>query len=248
MKTSKFVLLVFLLAGFSLPSAQAQSQATAAFEKLKNLAGNWEGKDGDGQPVKTNFKIIVGGTAVMETLTAAGMEEMVTLYSIDGDSLALTHYCPTGNQPHMRATPFKGDVKELVFTFLSAGNLPTPTTGHENKLVTHFEDPTHLNGIWTWRRNGKDPRWSITLFAPLGRPPDPSVARPKAFACRCASPKPKNPRSALAGRTRVALARPVVTSRDVAPAQLTFAARNQVQLRPTIWPAADDSSCFAPHV
>jgi hypothetical protein len=170
MKASKIVLFAVLLAGFSLPVARAQSPAIAAYEKLKALAGDWEGKDGEGQPVKTNFKVIVSGTAVMETLNAAGMEEMVTLYSIDGDSLALTHYCPTGNQPHMRATPAQGDLKELLFTFLSAGNLPTPATGHENKLVMHFEDANHLTEIWTWRHNGKDTDMTYH-FARAARPP-----------------------------------------------------------------------------
>jgi hypothetical protein len=156
MKPSKFVLCVLLMAGFCIPGLWAQSRATIGFEKLKSLAGDWEGKDGQGQPATTNFKIIVSNTTVMETLIVAGMDEMVTLYAIDGDAIALTHYCPTGNQPHMRAMPLAGDVKELVFSFQSAGNLPTMATGHEHKLVMRFEDPNHLTEIWTWRHDGKD--------------------------------------------------------------------------------------------
>ena len=134
----------------------AANGTSAAFKKLQSLAGEWEGKDEQGNPVKTSFKLIVSSTAVMETLTASGMDEMVTLYSIDGDSIALLHYCPTNNQPRMRATPPQGDIKELVFTFQGAGNLPNLETGHEHKLVIEFQDKDHIIERWTWRARGKD--------------------------------------------------------------------------------------------
>lgn len=52
--------------------------------------------------MKSSFKTIASSTAVMETLAMSGMDEMVTLYSINGDTIALVHYCPTNNQPRMR--------------------------------------------------------------------------------------------------------------------------------------------------
>jgi hypothetical protein len=94
----------------------------------------------------------------MESLVAGGMEEMLALYTIDGDGIALVHYCPTDNQPRMRATPRSGDVKELVFQFAGAGNLPTLSMGHEHKLVMRLEDENHITEEWTWRRDGKDTR------------------------------------------------------------------------------------------
>src|SRR5260370_351085 len=81
----------------------AALHATAAFRKLQALAGEWEGTDDKRQPVKTNFKSIVANTAVMETLSPSGMEEMVTVYSLDGEGIALVHFCPTNNQPRLRA-------------------------------------------------------------------------------------------------------------------------------------------------
>ncbi len=51
--------------------------------------------------VKSNFKLIVSGTAVMETLNHSGMDEMVTFYTVDRDKIALLHFCPTNNQPRM---------------------------------------------------------------------------------------------------------------------------------------------------
>ena len=134
----------------------AASHSAAAFKKLQNLAGNWEGKDEKGQPVRTSFKSIVSNTGMMETLSPSGMEDMVTVYSLDGDGIALVHFCPTNNQPRMRAVPSTDDVKELAFEFQGASNLPSPNTGHQHHLVIQFEDENHITETWTWRHEGMD--------------------------------------------------------------------------------------------
>jgi len=136
--------------------ARPASSADAAFEQLRNLAGDWEGKDQGGSVVHTSFRMVAGDTTVLETLRHADMEEMLSLYSVDGDSIALQHYCPTNNQPRMRATPAAGKVKQLVFEFQGAGNLSDLATGHQHKLVIEFEDATHITERWTWRAKGKD--------------------------------------------------------------------------------------------
>jgi hypothetical protein len=136
--------------------AASGKPAEDAFRKLRALAGDWSGKDAEGNVVKTRFAPIASSTAVMETLTMPGMDDMVTIYSLDVNSIALTHYCPTNNQPRMRAIPPAGDIKELTFAFLGAGNLPDPSIGHENKLVIEFQDKDHITERWTWRRAGKD--------------------------------------------------------------------------------------------
>ena len=134
----------------------AASRSSAAFKKLLSLAGDWEGKDEHGMVVRTNFKAVAANTAVLETLAASGMEEMVSLYSVDGDSVALAHFCPTNNQPRMLATPSSDDVQELSFVFQGAGNLKSPADGHQHHLVIRFEDASHITETWTWRKDGKD--------------------------------------------------------------------------------------------
>jgi hypothetical protein len=84
-----------------------------AFSKFQKLGGKWKGKDEQGQVVESEFVPVASNTAVMETLDMAGMDNMVTLYSVDGDSIALIHYCPTNNQPRMRAVPPSGPVKQV---------------------------------------------------------------------------------------------------------------------------------------
>jgi hypothetical protein len=130
--------------------------ALAAFTRLQALVGDWEGKDDNGDPARTTFKAVASNTAILETLSMLGMEEMLTLYSIDRDGIALVHYCPANNQPHMRAVPREDAPNELTFQFQNATNLPDAAAGHEHQLVILFEDKDHITEQWTWRRDGKD--------------------------------------------------------------------------------------------
>jgi hypothetical protein len=150
------VSLLVLLALSAAAPLWAGGHSTAAFKKLQSLAGDWEGKDGHGMSVKTSFKVLASGTAVMETLSPSGMDEMVTLYSMDGDGIALVHYCPTNNQPRMRVVPDSDDIKELSFDFESAGNLKSASAGHQHHLVLRFDDADHITETWTWREENKD--------------------------------------------------------------------------------------------
>src|SRR5258708_7776438 len=144
--------LLLLAASIAAPPS-AGTHSAAAFKILQSLAGDWEGKDGHGMAVKTSFKALASGTAVMETLSPAGMEEMVTLYSIDGDGIALVHYCPTTNQPRMRVWPQSDDIQEVSFDYQGAGNLKSPSTGHQHHLVIRFEDAEHITETLTWRQD-----------------------------------------------------------------------------------------------
>jgi hypothetical protein len=156
MNCRKLVLPLVLAMSIAVLPLLASPHSTSAFKKLLSLAGEWEGKDEHGMVAKTSFKAMASNTAVMETLAASGMDEMVSLYSVDQDSIALVHYCPTNNQPRMRATPDSDDIKELSFEFQGAGNLKSPAEGHQHRLVIRFEDDNHITETWTWRQNDKD--------------------------------------------------------------------------------------------
>jgi hypothetical protein len=159
MRVGTHIAVCLLALAFTKPVLQppdSSSQVREAFSKIQKLAGKWKGKDEQGQLVESEFVPVASNTAVMETLDMAGMEDMVTLYSVDVNSIALIHYCPTNNQPRMRAVPSSGPVKQLVFAFTGAGNLPDERLGHEQKLVLEFTDVNHITERWTWRRDGKD--------------------------------------------------------------------------------------------
>src|SRR5262245_49588466 len=75
--------------------------SNAALEKLKKLAGTWLLADKDGKPtdqVASIIKVTAGGSAVHETLFPGQPLEMVSVYTVDGSDLIMTHYCVLGNQ------------------------------------------------------------------------------------------------------------------------------------------------------
>ena len=76
--------------------------ATAAFARLKGLAGEWQADLPQGKAHLT-YTVIAGGATLVERETAANMPEMMTMYHLDGKRLMLTHYCAAGNQPGLQA-------------------------------------------------------------------------------------------------------------------------------------------------
>ena len=137
--------------------------AKPAFKKLMQLQGEWAGNDADGKPVHSSFKPVVSDTTLMETLSPSGMEEMLSLYTVDGDGIQVSHFCPTNNQPRMRAVPTSADPQELDFHFTGAGNLADVSVGHQHRLVIHFEDANHITETWTWHHGDHDMPMVFTL-------------------------------------------------------------------------------------
>jgi len=123
---------------------------------MKTLVGEWESKTESGKAVQVSYRLVSGGTALLETLHLADEPEMVTLYTADGDRVALTHYCRANNQPHMRTAPMSDGPQKLNFSFVGATNLAGPAAPHMHRLGVAFEDNDHFTQDWTWRENGKD--------------------------------------------------------------------------------------------
>jgi hypothetical protein len=84
---------------FSLPTWAANAPSSG-FASLKSLAGQWEAKDEKGNPAITTWKLVSGGSALMEEMPHDGM---VTMYHMDNNRLLMTHYCSSMNQPRMQA-------------------------------------------------------------------------------------------------------------------------------------------------
>src|SRR3954447_19979613 len=79
-----------------------------AFETMKKLAGTWLAADEDGKPtdqVTSIIRVTAGGSAVHETLFPGQPHEMVSIYTVEGPDLVMTHYCALGNQPRLKAEP-----------------------------------------------------------------------------------------------------------------------------------------------
>ena len=134
-----------------------------AFEKLKSLAGDWEGKLlPDGPTARVTYRVTSAGSVVVETIMPGEPGEMVTLFHPDGDSVLGTHYCAGQNQPRMRSNGISADGKEIAFKFLDVTNLASPEASHMREVTFNFQDADHFTATWTSRENGKDSPMTFT--------------------------------------------------------------------------------------
>jgi hypothetical protein len=136
-------------------SATAQSDARRSFDQLKALAGTWEGKNSQSEPMQVSFKVTSNGSAIMSEIIGHG-ENMVSMIHFDGpNKLMLTHYCAAKNQPRMVASP-SADGKTITFNFLDATNLATPDAGHMSRVAITILDADHHQEEWTFADHGKE--------------------------------------------------------------------------------------------
>jgi hypothetical protein len=158
----------WLLRGFALlsllvacPALQAQSGAQKTLDRFKSMVGTWEGKSPSGGTSEVTYRLAAGGTAVMADMHMAG-EDMVSMYYVDGDQLLMTHFCPSNNQPRMKAV-ISADLNTVSFDFLDVTNLPGPQAGHMHRAVFLFSDPGHYSEEWTWKQEGKDTKMHFEM-------------------------------------------------------------------------------------
>jgi len=124
----------------------AQSDAQKSFEKLKALAGSWEGTF-EGETVHVTLRVTSMGNTLMHEMKSSGPEDPITMITVDGDQLRLTHYCDVGNQPHMVGT-VSPDGKTIIFNFVDATNLQPSQGGHMQSAVFNLIDTDHHTERW----------------------------------------------------------------------------------------------------
>ncbi len=144
-----------LAAAQTKPAAEHAMKASKGFEQLKPLVGEWEAQTVQGKSAHAQYQLVSGGTALLERLQIGDEPEMVTVYTPDGDRLAVTHYCSSGNQPQMRTAAVAGEPKQFSFSFVRATNLASPNAGHMDHLTVTMQDHDHFTQEWTWKENGK---------------------------------------------------------------------------------------------
>ena len=96
-----------------------QSDARKAFEKMKSLAGSWQGSI---RGISINFTIRAAssGTAILHegnTPGGAPPNQEITMLYLDGDRLLATHYCDAGNRSHFEGK-MSPDGKTVELSFL----------------------------------------------------------------------------------------------------------------------------------
>lgn len=126
------------------------------FEKLKSLVGTWKGKSPEGE-VTLTYKLVSGGSTVMEVNDSEKHKDgMVSMYTLDGGKVMMTHYCSMGNQPRMKCTGLSKDEKSLAFSFVDGGNMDAKKDAHMHALTITFKDKDTMVQNWTMRSPGKD--------------------------------------------------------------------------------------------
>lgn len=161
MKTLRFTLPIALLLLSTV--AFAQSDAQKSFDKMKTLAGSWEGQVTSIPPdpsienkhVQATLRVTSMGNALVHEMTAEGRpDHPVTMLYLDGDRLLLTHYCDAGNRPRMvgKMSP-DGNNVEFAFLDVSGGT----QYGHMDHAVFTVIDANHHTEDWTYMQPGDKP-------------------------------------------------------------------------------------------
>jgi hypothetical protein len=127
--------------------AASDAQKSVLVERVKALAGTWEGDRASEGPQVTTFTVSSAGSSVREVMFPGTPHEMTNMYHMDGDSLLMTHYCAMGNQPRMRAT-VGPNPNELRFEFDGVSNLRTPDEMYMGSMTMTIVDEDHIKQVW----------------------------------------------------------------------------------------------------
>jgi hypothetical protein len=100
-------------------AAAVQSDAQKALNKMKPLAGSWQGTI---RGISINFTIraVSSDTAILEEGNTSGggpPNHEITMFYLDGDRLLATHYCDAGNRSRLEGK-MSPDGKAIEFSFL----------------------------------------------------------------------------------------------------------------------------------
>lgn len=154
-----FVAMASLLAIAFCVSADAPKEKAgpkdAGFAAMEGLVGTWvraeAPKAGEKAPTIV-FKLVSGGSAIMESMFPGTKEEMVNMYTSDDKGVMMTHYCAMGNQPRLRLASIDKGV--LKFEFVDAGNLKSRDSMHMDSLEISINGD-RLTEKWTSYSDGK---------------------------------------------------------------------------------------------
>jgi len=142
-------LLICLLALASVALAQGpqkaaavQSDAQKAFDKMKTLAGSWQGTIMN-IPITFTIRAASSGTAILHEGNTPGggpPNHEITMFYLDGDHLLATHYCDAGNRSRMEGK-MSPDGKTIEFSFIDVAG--STRGGYLKDMVITMTDADH---------------------------------------------------------------------------------------------------------
>ena len=131
-------------------AAAGQPSAQATFDQLKTLEGNWRSASGK---TSASYKVIANGSSLVETWTMSPTRQSMTVYTMDGERIIATHYCPQGNAPRLELARTGADGTHF-FEFLDGANLRKPGGSHEHAFWVRLDSKGTLIRNETYIENG----------------------------------------------------------------------------------------------
>jgi hypothetical protein len=151
------VLATFAMVAFAqsgVVQKSTQSDARQSFEKLKTLAGAWEGTLTTTPPTpevqdkhaQVTLRVTSMGNAFLHEIKVEGrQDDPITMFYLDNDLLTLTHYCDAGNRPRMTGKSLPDGT--IDFAFLDIAGDPHYHMHHSKFTII---DPNHHIEEWTF--------------------------------------------------------------------------------------------------
>jgi hypothetical protein len=128
---------------------------TAVFERLKKLEGSWKTDAKDGPVQYVMLRLVAGGSAVLETVTAADRTTVtsVTVYAFEGTELIATIHGP-------------GGMSRLKVKDADPGTLKFDGSSKDARVaaVALVIKDSKLREEFTTRESGRDVKKSIDLL------------------------------------------------------------------------------------
>jgi len=144
-------------------AAFVPSDGQNSFDKLKTLAGEWEGTvtsvppepTVEGKTAQISLRVTSMGNALMHEMRIPGRpDDPITMLYMDEGRLLLTHYCDAGNRPRMLGKTVP-DGKTVEFNLLDVAG--STQYGHMHNAAFTVIDPDHHTEEWTFMIEGKGP-------------------------------------------------------------------------------------------
>ena len=159
------VFVLMAAAAFAADTAATQTDAQKSFDKMKTLAGEWEGPvtvqempEMSGAKMHLSLRVTSRGNALVHEFQEAGTpldatkyDHPVTMLYLDRDQLTLVHYCDAGNRPRMtgKMSP-DGKIVEFELKDISGS-----TEMHMHHSVFTIIDANHHTEDWTFMMGDK---------------------------------------------------------------------------------------------
>ncbi len=130
---------------------------SSALERMKRLAGNWEGTGDFGQgsqKIKASYKLTSAGSTIVETFHVGSPHEMISVYHDDKNKkLTMTHYCSVANQPKLALKGYEND--KLTMDLLANSEIDVAKDEHIHAATIQFNGEDSMTHNWTSYKDGK---------------------------------------------------------------------------------------------